>query len=127
MYPGSLNSDVRELLTGTWGELDEGAHWWLGGGGQQGGPLCGIFGESLNPPWASISSSTEAGGWTHAPQTLILVARVGMGKERTLLLGFSLIFQTDALEGTSNILIHSDSVSFRILSKKTYFKNISPR
>lgn len=74
-------------------------------------------------PWDSASSSAEPGGDPDPPQT-DPPGCGGSGRGDDFELVFPLIFQTDALGGTPNALIHLYSVRLGVLSKKTYLKNI---
>lgn len=70
------------------------------------------------PLGAWFSSSTSQGHRPLPPTTLIFMLGWGWEEEKLV---FPLIFQTHALEGTLNILIHLYTISLGILSKKTYF------
>ena len=107
---------AENYLRDCWGE-GAGVVWRghpaAGGGDQMCGTL-GVIGGSPFPPTRGLGvlidttgggSGGEAGGWTRAPSPLLRSSCLGRGAgPMTPQLGFPLVFQTDALEETSNIL-----------------------
>lgn len=80
-------------------------------------------GKFPSPPGTQLPPPLSQGGDPGPPQT-DPPGCCGSGRGHDFELAFPLIFQTDALGGTPNALIHLYSVCLGILSKKTYLKNI---